>query len=43
MRKGMEHSTGSALAENEGDAIEALKHGDLAFTRVSANFDSVAV
>mgnify|MGYP002623974881 CR=1 FL=1 len=28
--------SGGALADNEGDAIEALKVGDLAFTRVSA-------
>lgn len=28
---------GGALAQNEGDAIEGLKSGDLAFTRVSAS------
>ena len=28
---------GGALAQNEGDAIEGLKNGDLAFTRVSAS------
>lgn len=33
----IEVRAGGALAENEGDAIEALKHGDLAFTRVSAS------
>lgn len=32
----IEVRTGGALAENESDAIEALKIGDLAFTRVSA-------
>ncbi len=33
----IEVRAGGALAENEGDAIEALKYGDLAFTRVSAS------
>ena len=32
----IEVRTGGALAENEIDAIEALKYGDLAFARVSA-------
>ncbi|MCR5217481.1 TRAP transporter substrate-binding protein DctP, partial [Treponema sp.] len=32
-----------ALASNEGDAIEALKYGDLAFTRVSASSVSAYV
>ncbi len=33
----IEVRAGGALATNEGDAIEALKYGDLAFTRVSAS------
>ena len=33
----IEVRSGGALAENETDAIEALKVGDLAFTRVSAS------
>lgn len=32
----IEVRSGGALSQNEGDAIEALKYGDLAFTRVSA-------
>ena len=33
----IEVRSGGALAENEPDAIEALREGDLAFTRVSAS------
>ncbi len=39
----IEVRAGGALADNEGDAIEALKYGDLAFTRVSASSVSAFV
>ncbi|MCR5217297.1 MAG: TRAP transporter substrate-binding protein, partial [Treponema sp.] len=39
----IEVRAGGALASNEGDAIEALKYGDLAFTRVSASSVSAYV